>query len=395
MKKKAHIFPIILYLSGLGSLLASDILVTKFLDPKNISTWAEIRSLIGIASVLCLFGLDQALIRHPESSRKILIALGIQIPIVAIFLAIISSYTGISETPLPIIGLCIGSAGSIALFQYFRAKNLKSASQVSQQLWKHIALAIIIFTVIKNKSTNLEVALALAMLAALIISAAPLLISPPKKNVSTASLKSLYAIGSRFLITSLLLSFAIYAEQLIVSSFGSDADSAKYFTHSTYFLFPISVANGYLAFNLSPWIRENKEKFISTLYGKGFILISMALTYAAATHLIGWLSWKILSPSSETPDIYLVAILYIACVMRTIYLLPAGYFGVFGKIKQHNHLITYQIISLFISSVFFLVLFTVFEMNIIYATALSSLINWIFRTAGSLAVMHSIERARI
>jgi len=58
---------------------------------------------------------------------------------------------------------------------------------------------------------------------------------------------ALYQIGARFMASSLLLSLSIYAEQLVVNSFGTTNEAAIYFTHATYFLFPISLANGYFA----------------------------------------------------------------------------------------------------------------------------------------------------
>ncbi|WP_372921946.1 hypothetical protein, partial [Roseovarius sp.] len=57
-----------LYAAGLTSLLLADILSTNYLTPAGIADWALFRSLVGISAVLPLTGLDQVLVRSPQSS---------------------------------------------------------------------------------------------------------------------------------------------------------------------------------------------------------------------------------------------------------------------------------------------------------------------------------------
>ena len=393
MSKKSHILPIGVYLCGLGALLLSDIIATKYLSTQDISTWAEIRSLIGICSVLCLVGLDQAFVRHPESSRKLFKALTIQIPLIATAISIVAFVSGLTKDILSIIGLCIGSAGALALFQYYRIHNFKSASQLAQQLWKIFALLAVVVFALKQQSISLSNSIAIAMIGALALTAAPLTLERfrPQKNLTSTSMASLYAIGLRFLITSLLLSLAIYAEQLVVSYFGGKEYSALYFTHATYFLFPISVANGYIAFNLAPWIKNNHAKFTNTLQNNKLKVLAIVVFYAILTTLAGWLAWIALAPAISQPNALLILLLFTISILRTLYLFPGGYFGVFGKPSHHDKLIRLQIFSLLISMIVFCLVFYGLAVNILYSTAVASLTNWLLRTISGFSIIKLIE----
>jgi hypothetical protein len=393
VSKRSHLLPVFIYLTGLGSLLLSDVLVTKFLSAESIATWAEIRSLIGIASILCLVGLDQVLIRSPESSGRIMKILALQIPSLAMVVAALTHVLGIGSHWISVAALCAASAASLALFQFYRTHNKRSASQLAQQGWKFLVFVVICCAIYKNQEIELTSIVASTVLIAVIASSVPLLFFrfPKRKAEDT---KALYGIGIRYLTTSLLLALAVYAEQLVVGSLGRVDEAAHYFTHSTYFLFPISIVNGYLAFNIGPWVRSNRDLFINTLRTKWSILLSVVALYSVVIHLLGWGAWIGLDPNNKSPILGLQMLLLFSCVMRTLYILPAGYFGVFGTSQQHDALIRLQMVSLVAASLVFIALFYFFNLNIIYSTAMASSTNWLARTSVGFLIMRKIEIAK-
>jgi len=110
---------LIIYAAGLFSLIICDVLVTKFYPSTDVADWAQIRSLVAILSVLCLVGLDQVLIRSPQSSKRLLGLLAIQIPLLGVIWGLLVVRFGFLESWIWASLLCVGSTGSLVFFQYY------------------------------------------------------------------------------------------------------------------------------------------------------------------------------------------------------------------------------------------------------------------------------------
>ena len=394
MNKRSHIAPALIYLTGLGALLLSDILVTKFLSARSVATWAEIRSLVGITSVLCLVGLDQVFMRSPQSSARLLKILALQIPVLAALLAGVSYVLKINQNWIAVMALSVGAAGSLALFQFYRSHNRKSSSQFAQQSWRIFGLGVILYSIVFDLSLELTSALAATMLLAFFVSLIPAaFFRMPSEEPEKMGL--IYRIGVRFLITSALLSLAIYAEQLVVSSLGTAEESAYYFTHATYFLFPISLLNGYFAFNIGPWIRGHRAAFVRITEKKMLMVVFAAVSYSVVVHIVGWGSWLILDPGNKSPEMALQIFFLGSCIMRTLYMLPAGYMGVFGVPSQHDQLIKLQVAALATSIALFLVMFLSLDFPVAHATVVASFVNWLLRTLAGFRMIRSIETSQL
>lgn len=389
--------PIGLYIFGLAALLQCDILVTKSFSAEKIANWAEIRSLIGICGVFCLVGLDQVLIRSPQSSARLLKLLAVQVPLLAIIVGGVVYWMGfLGSWPIATL-LAAGIAGSLVFFQYYRSHGFRLLSQMAQQGWKILALGIVLLLVL----TGADIPLDALMIGALLVSTGSValiaLYLPPSKmrDQEPEPTGDLYAIGSRFMVTSLLLSLALYAEQLVVNGLGGAEDGAKYFTHATYFLFPITLVNGYFAFLIGPWVRENHARFVDLFHNRAWTIGLAAFGYAAIVHLIGWMCWKLIAPSIGDPDPVLRAVFYVTCVARSIYVLPSGYIGVFGKPRQHDKMIVWLLVIFALVIGFFFALDKGLGISLVYAVAIASSANWLSRTAMTLWLTNHIIRSRV
>ena len=330
------IAPFCIYSLGLASLFFSDILVTKIYSNHSITIWAEVRSLVGLSGIACLIGLDQVFIRSPQSSGLLLRLLIVQILLLSIPVGALTWWAGYIRNWFFASLLAIGSAGSLVLFHYYRAHHQLVKSQLSQQGWKILTFLTILFITFAQIDVALDKIVVGLLLLSVFSAGVSVLRYPPSlihpQNPEHPS--TLYAIGVRFMITSLLLAIAVYAEQLVVNRLGTPYQGARYFTHVTYFLFPISAINGYFAFLIGPWIRENHDRFITFLHRRSVLIFWGTIFYASLVHCIGWIGWLVVAPAVGKPDPILQTVLLITCITLTLYVIPSTYNGVFVRLTS-------------------------------------------------------------
>ena len=372
----------IFYCIGLGSLLLTDMLVSASLTEMEIESWANFRSLTGIVSVLPVVGLDQVLFRNPESSAQLLRILLVQIPVVSLCVGIVIFWLGLVTDWWVGAALAVGSASCLVCFQYYRALNRKLLSQLAHQGWKFVVLVVIGSVVITQTQTDIMLIGVTILFVVGITMVVTIAHSPPSRYYSTATQTRVtehYAIGIRFLITSLLLALSIYAEQLVVIRFATEFDAAKYFSSAVYFLFIPIFLNGYLAFLLGPWLRDRHDIFIRLLKRRIYFIIVGLAIYAVAMNLVGWALWQMISPSVGEVDFGLQVLFLLISYVRSLYLLPSGYIGLFGERRDHTRLILMQCVVIVpvICLYYFL---TFLGMDIVYAVASASALNWTLRT---------------
>src|SRR5690606_1965449 len=142
--------PLLIFVIGRGMYFGSDLLVTGFLDPDQVVEWAEFRSVIGLAGLFCLVGLDQVLIRSPQSSARILSVLAFQVPLLAVPVSIVLAKLEFVRSPSVAFLLALGSAGTIALFHYYRTNRLMIMAQLAQQGWVVVAFFAIVAYVVRD-----------------------------------------------------------------------------------------------------------------------------------------------------------------------------------------------------------------------------------------------------
>lgn len=391
-----RVAPFGLYAAGLAALLIVDVVVASQFSKNDIALWAAIRSMVGMSGVLCLVGLEQMLMRSPGSSARILGVTAVQIPFLSILVGFVFWKLGFVGSWLIAIGIALGSSFSQILFQYYRSCQINFISQLSQQSWKILTLAVVIWAAFFGKKVDFDEIFAIVLLLSVV---APLLLllkfSPSisyKQNPS--EIVDIYKMGIRFMMMSLMLTLSIYAEQLVVNSLGSSDEAALYFTHAAFFLFPASALNGYLAFLIVPWIRENHDRLFVILFEKWLLISILAFGYSLLVGFVGSLAWALLEPKAGDLDPYL-RMAFVFCVfVRTVYTLPSGYVGVFGMSREHDVLIVGQFFSLVLAVSCFLFLWQIVSLPLIYSVAVSSLLGWLLRTCLGLFFIRVIFRRK-
>lgn len=383
----------LLYAAGLAGLFLADFIVAIKFPAQEITDWAVLRSLIGISAVLPLIGLDQVLVRNPASSARLLHRLAFQIPLISLAVGLFLQLSGFVPHWGYGAGIAAGSAASLALFQYFRSHHHRMLSQFSQQGWKILALLVVAWMAWTETYANLLLVGICLLFLVDVLGLLTIIKLPPAKlhPQKPEPLSGLYAIGSRFMVTGLFLALSVYAEQLIVNRLGSTEEAALYFTSATFFLFPVSFLNGYLAFLIGPYIRDNRVKFMARVHRHRVALILAALVYCIALNAAGWAAWELTSPSVGAIDHRLQALFAFSGFVRILYVMPSGYIGVFGRPKQHDVLIASQVVVMSGVVIGFFVLLRS-DVPVLYATAIASAANWALRFAVSYWVMLLIEK---
>lgn len=385
----------ILYLVGIAAQYCTDISVTTFGTPETIEAWASIRSIVGIAGTLCLIGIDYVLIRSPQSSGRLLSALMIQIPALSLLVGALVWALGLMPSMWNAAVVAAGSAILLALSQYFRSHRHNFKSQLIRQAWKIVAALVIGYFLLTGRDVVLDrVVAALLFLASVGSILLVYLYSPSHLHTQDPEpIRSLYSIGSRFTVTSVMLALSVYAEQLVVSKLGTPHAAATYFTHTTFFLAPVAIFNGYLAFLVGPWVRDNHDQFSDTLRLRWIYILLAAAGYSIVLNLVSWIVWEIINPTAGAIDPTLQLIFLIGAFMRTLYTLPSGYNGVFGRPRQHDLLILTQLLSFGIVIVLFY-LFRFVGIDLLHAVGLASALNWTLRNIAAFLTMWIIQRSR-
>jgi hypothetical protein len=92
------------------------------------------------------------------------------------------------------------------------------------------------------------------------------------------------------------------------------------------------------------------------------------------------------------PDLILQAAFFVSAVARTLYTIPSGYNGVFGRPRQHDLLIIAQIALLGLLAGTIVLLLG--RVELVYLVAISGASNWALRTAIGAAVAHLIVKSK-
>lgn len=393
MNKIAVTFPFFLYIAGLGSLLVADLLVTTFLPDQQVAQWAAIRSFIGISSVLCLVGLDQVLVRTPESSFRILGLLLIQIPLISSVIAFSYRFYDSETNSVLVFLVSVGTAGSLALFQFFRTHGKRFAAQWSQQAWKIMVGVYFTITVLQGRTISIWHAVTFVTILGLVLSMIPLRSKLPEQKHEPKSYGWIYSIGFRSLTTSLLLVLSIYAEQFVVGSETDVSQAAYYFAHTTYFLLPASVLNGYLAFTFIPWLRQNKELYQHHKSTHALRWIALLVVYSVALSVVGYVAWKLMRGDGNPPSLPIQIAMLVSSTARSAYTLPSGFVGAFGGAKTFDAWIIFQTISFGLAIVVYWLLSRQFHLDVIIAISIASTFNWVTRMVVGFSLVHKLEKS--
>lgn len=379
--KRFYKLSFLVYGLGLSSLFFADMIISRAFSAEDISDWARFRSLVGIAAVIPLVGLDQVLVRSPAASAQILRLLLVQVPVLGTCVGFALAWTGVIAELWLGAGLAIGSASSLVVFQYFRSHHYQLLSQLAQQGWKIAAFGAVSLMLLTGWRCDL-LTLGVALLAGVTVAMVAIIYVLPPSRIRPQQPESVrvhYAIGSRFMVTALMLALSVYAEQLIVIRLGNKFEAALYFTSAVYFLFFPTFFNGYLAFLMGPWVRDRHDRFVATIRRRWLVILVGTAGYSVLFNLIGAGLWQAISPSVGQIDSGLQVLFLAMAFVRSLYLLPSGYLGIFGMPREHSRLIVFQIVAVLpVMGLFFIL--RAFGFELVHSVAAASVLNWSLRT---------------
>lgn len=380
--KGDKILSFVIYLLGTAAFFFVDMIVTRQYSHDIVAYWAEFKSILSIGVIFCLLGLDQVLVRYPDGSVLVFRRAIWQILSIATLLSVVLWVFDL----FPDFDLAFFSLSAVSfamlLMQYFRMAGRLSLSQLVQHSWKIILLLLIFlhafFFVLAVKFPSvLFLVFLLVFLGSFFL---VVFYSFGQRHFGSAEFSRglISGVGGRYFLTSVLLVLSIYLEQLIVSGFYGEVLSAQYFAISVYFLFPVSIMNGFLAFNAGPWIRSNLKLFSIIISDNFHKVILISLVYVVACAAAGLLFWNFIIGSKFDLDWMLVAVFLISSFFKTIYIVPAGFFSVGGTIDMHDWLISRFILSLFLAISVFVVGYYIFSVSYIIV-AVAAMLNLLLR----------------
>lgn len=361
-----------------------DLLASSALEVADVAVWSRVRAINGILAVICLLGLDQFLLRHPETVRRVRGILFVQIPVAALAAALIGH--AFSQPALMMTLIATFSSVAVAVSQFHRSRGRLISAQMAAQSWKMIFLIGIGYYAWARPVSQFEMLISICAIISLI---ALLIIALSAKSQSAENddqgeiirLPAIYAISIRLMAISALTTLSLYLEQLAVNILGSDYEAAVYFTHATYFLFSASLLNGYIAFLAIPWAKQNVSRFESIMTKWMWQGILISALYVVAIQGIAAIAWHIIMPTVGEVDLVILVAFSISAWSRTIYTYPSAFLGAFGERDQYTVIAARYALSLVLAAVTFLVLWWVVGLPLVYSVAWASASNWLLRTA--------------
>jgi len=324
--------PFFLYCSGLGALMLSDVLVSRYASPEQVVSWAKTRSLIAILGIVATMGLDQLLMRRPEAAQRIVkLALVQLLPLsacAALLSSLVSQGTG---GPLIFTILLFGSGLSYIAFQYFRSRDRKLLSQFSQQGWKLLLLCLV-FLSFMGVPLAPYAAIAVAISILTIVNLTSLVTCDAIQFRGWFTLKEvavLYRSSLPLMSLSVLLAAATTGEQLFVTDLAPPSEAARYFAHAVFFQYPVSILNGYIAFWIGPWLLRHRSNVvtIARLSWRKWLLLTVMVS--SVIHVAGLVAWKLLFVADSETSLRLL--FFLVSLLRTVDVFASSYNGVLSS----------------------------------------------------------------
>jgi hypothetical protein len=389
MKSK---FPFVLYFFGLASLFLCDFIVVNNFASENVSQWALLRALVGMLGVVSLVGMDQVIFRLPKQAEMIVNSLVLQVPVLSIIAACILLLFEFNISIISTFFVSVGSASLMLGFQYFRSRNMLIHAQLSEQSWKVICFLLILihYSLDDFLDFEFEYLIPLSIVLSSIVVWVYIFRCNIMLNISRAKFDAAnYSIGFQLMITSLLLAASIYFEQILLNIYGDHAESALYFSYSLYFILPISAINGYLAFLIGPIIRDGLPKVFVLWKKKSFLILLLIFLYCLTFNIGAYFLWTSFLPRQIEMDTYMQIFFFVCTLIRTLYLFPAAFVGVYSNSALQFSYVKHQIVGFALAISLFSMLLMLDIFNVVYCVAIFSLVNWLFRFVASVFAMRS------
>lgn len=398
MRQIKWLLPPLVYAIGLTSFFAFDILVARYDTDAGIAAWATLKGTLFIGGTLCLLGLDQALVRNPNSAMKIVKILAVQILVLSAVITGIFYSLALVTSPLWYSLATALFAASILGGAFYRARMELLPALLNVHSWKFIAIILVFIALQSGENVNYLFYITLALLVG-VMSATLVGIALPKERISHAEdtekdLFSFYKIGIRFFASAFLLNLSLHLEQLTLNYFDQTEVSATYFRYVTLFLLPLVAANGFLGFIIGPYIRKHQYKF-DQLIGKYWPAVpAISIVMATGSLLVGSFIFPYLFPKAASLDWSLVILISLIGFTRFNLIFSSGYLGVHATGRQLDQYILLSALGIALMIIIFILLQKL-GVHPAHSMAFASLCNWLVRVLSGTFISKNILSERI
>ena len=373
---------LIIYILSVGSYFFVDIYISKNFEIMQVANWAYLKSILFIAVVFVLLGLDKSLIRHPGFFKNYTKYLPIQIPVLALvisyFFYYLQSQLEFVDIFFPVLLLSILMAFQAA----YRSFLFFSLAQVAANLWKLMFLLFIVcsfsFFDVKNISLILDMSLAVVLIYLIYKEMGMKFLKVESTKFETVEGKEALTDGAYFLFHAILFNVAISIEQILLNQQQLYDKSAQLLAHSAVYLPMIIALNGFLGFFIGPMIRNRGlvrvSEFKKTVsYYSLFGIVLIFLSYG-----LGTLAFEFLFEEKyEIDKLILIFVLFVG-FLRYLYVVPSSIIGMLGSSKVLKMSFLYYFLSTCIYIISFFLLLE-FDVDKFEAVLLAGMIHWFLR----------------
>lgn len=380
MKKLNVIYSFFFYALGLGSLLVTDLLISKYFSKEEIANWGFYKSATLLISSIALLGYDQVFIREkyfiktafPKFKKTAFAITLVAIIVIFIFRKNIQEAVILFFTTL-----------LLAFLNYFsfatRALSKLISSQLYNNFWKFLVLIFLLLYLFLGFNHFPFIYFLLgSVLISFIIATIAKDYFPGEEDKKKLDETELQKIGYVFLLFNLTMFFANYGEQFVINLLGAPEVAATLFTYFSVFT-PIALSiNGFLGFYLAPKIK-NENNLTAKSYNSQTVKIFLFSIVMTAVSIIAGIVYMIFIGDRNLNELNwgLIASLALLCIVRGTYISTSVALGIFGSLKTLEKL---SIKMIFITLMYILaIVFSLVYLknyNLVIIISLLSTLNW-------------------
>ncbi|WAG26817.1 hypothetical protein EEA47_10930 [Vibrio alginolyticus] len=397
--KISRAFSFFIYIIGMGAFLLSDIVISKYYPLDDIALWAFLKSIMLLAASTVILGLDQVLLRRPETLMSIWRYMILRV----LFLSFLVSFVVVLIKPVSIyfVFVLIVSLAFISLsYSIYRGALKMNRAQISLNGWKVIFFVSVCWSVASESIYNIEGVIIFSVLVSLL---GVLVVAMHRKDwVSYYLVKSregsiapkelILKEAKYFFLQTVGLNLSVNFEQILLNFFGFTDSSANLFVHFSVFLPLVVFLNGFIGFYLGPYLREKKDSINITFFKKiNLIFILIGLGLSLISYCFGSFAFDYFYSDKYELNNMLAALIVILGFLRLYYVIPSALIGVASSTKRLIQFSKFNIAALALS--FLIFVFLVFlNVNPVISVMFSSITNWGVRVVTGLFI--SYQRVR-
>ena len=385
----------LIYGLGLASFFLADLLTAKYGTDELVAQWASLKASLFVAIPLAMLGLDQIMIRNPNSAVRLLKLLLIQGVLIGAVIAAILIQQGMLQanaTTIAAFAMLPVLQGTSA---FFRSRNQFMLAQLATNGWRFFFGLLVAFTVWTSRSIDYSVLLCGAFLAGGLTLFFLYGQSKPaaKSNAKDAesSLAGYYAIGFRFGLSMVVLNASLHIEQLLLNFQQDTLSSSQYFRFCTVFLFPVTALCGLTGFVAGPYIRERAKATSEFISKYSWLVLVAAFAIAAINFVFGW----VLIDYVSEPVAYkltLAVIVSVLGMLRLLLIFPSAFLGVFAARQHLDLFVGISVLGLALMVGSYFLLSEVLNFAPVVAIGIASIVNWSTRVSAGWGLCFFISR---